>query len=135
MTISNTQSAHPLSKASYVSLSTFRKSGKQVATPVWCAPADGVLFVFSAGEAGKIKRLRSSNKARLAACDMKGKLLGEWFDATAEILQNRDDIDRALAALRKKYGWQMHLADLGAKITGKFDKRAYIKLQVLGTKE
>jgi hypothetical protein len=116
-----------LESARYVSFATYRKSGKVVATPVWCAAEDGALFMFSAGDAGKIKRLRNSNRARLAACDVRGNVLGEWHPASAEILTDPGDIRRALTLLQRKYGWQMWLADAGAKLTGRFHRRAYIR--------
>jgi PPOX class probable F420-dependent enzyme len=121
-----------LQAASYVNLRTFRKSGAAVDTPVWCAPGDDEeLYIFSAGNAGKIKRLRSSDRAELAVCDVRGKLLGEWVHARAEIITDDAAVDRALAALRSKYGWQMKLADIGAKLTGKFGKRAYIRASLV----
>jgi len=117
-----------LQAATYVSLRTYRKSGASVDTPVWCAPGDDeALYIFSAGSAGKVKRLRNSSQAQLAVCDVRGKLLGEWVDARAELITGEDAIHEALAALRAKYGWQMWLADVGAKLTGKFNKRAYIR--------
>jgi uncharacterized protein len=48
----------------YVSLATFRRSGAEVRTPAWFAAADGRLYVFTAGEPGKVKRLRHSSRAR-----------------------------------------------------------------------
>ncbi len=120
----------PIQNAAYISLATFRKSGEAVATPVWCAGDGDVLYVFSAGNAGKVKRLRNSNKARVAVCDVRGKLLGDWQDASAELVDDDASVAAALAALRRKYGWQMWLADTGAKLTGKFDKRAYIRVVV-----
>ena len=120
-----------LQQARYVSLVTFRKSGKAVPTPVWAAFEDGGYHVFSAGDAGKVKRLRSSDgvgRARLAKCDARGKLLGEYHEAQAEIVDDAAGIERALKALRSKYGFQMRLADVGAKLTGRFGKRAYIRV-------
>jgi PPOX class probable F420-dependent enzyme len=112
----------------YVSLATFRKSGAAVATPVWWARDGDSYYVFSAGDAGKVKRLRNSNRARVAVCGPRGKLLGDWHEARAELLSDRQDIAKALAALRRRYGWQMALADIGARLTGRFDKRAYIRV-------
>lgn len=116
-----------LPHARYVSLATFRKSGAEVATPVWCAHDLGQYFIFSAADAGKIKRLRNDPRARLAVCDMRGRRLGEWHEARAEILTHPGDIRRALRLLRRKYGWQMWLADMGARLTGRFQRRAYIR--------
>ena len=121
-----------LERARYLSLTTFRKSGVAVAVPVWAACDDGLYYIFSAGGAGKVKRLRNSTRARLAKCDARGKVLGDWHDAEAHILQDADQIATALRALRRKYGLQMLLADIGAKLLGKFDKRAYIGVTLAG---
>src|ERR1700730_1504716 len=43
----------------YVSLATYRRNGVEVATPVWIAELAGRYYVFSAGDAGKIKRIRA----------------------------------------------------------------------------
>ena len=116
--------------ARYVSLATFRRTGKEVATPVWAAYQQGIYYVFSAGDAGKVKRLRNSSRARLAKCDVRGKLLGEWHEARAELLQERGQIEVALNALRAKYGLAMRLLDIGARLTGRFHKRAYIGVKL-----
>ncbi len=120
-----------LQSARYVSFTTFRKSGAPVATPVWCAHQNGEFYIFSAADAGKVKRLRHSSRAALAVCDMRGKVLGEAHAATAEILTHPADVRRALTVLRRKYGWQMWLADVGARLTGRFHRRAYIRARLV----
>ncbi len=114
-----------LDKADYLSFATFRKSGEAVATPVWFAEENGVYYIFSAGEAGKIKRLRNSGRSRMAACTVTGALRGDWVDSEARILPP-EEAHLALSALRRKYGIQMRIADIGSKLTGKFNRRAYI---------
>lgn len=121
-----------LRRAPYVSLATFRKTGVPVPTPVWAAPDGNMLYVFSAGGAGKVKRLKNSSRAQVARCDVRGKLLGDWQDANAYIVVDPEEIARALGALRRKYGWRMALADLGSRLTGKFDKRAYLRVELTG---
>ncbi len=110
----------------YINLRTFRKSGAGVDTPVWCAAVGDRLFAFSAGDAGKVKRLRNGDAVQVAVCDVRGRLLGDWVDGRAHIVTSGDEIGRALAALRKKYGWQMLLADWGSRLTGRFGQRAYL---------
>lgn len=125
--------SHPedeIGKAAYVSLATFRRSGNAVRTPVWLAPSGTAHYVFSAGNAGKVKRLKNSNRAEVAVCDVRGKVLGEWYPATARLVTEPEEIEQALAALRRKYGVQMWLADVGSRLTGKFDKRAYIRVEL-----
>jgi PPOX class probable F420-dependent enzyme len=119
-----------LARAPYVSLATFRKSGTPVATPVWMGEAEGDFFVFSAGDAGKVKRLRNGSRARMAVCDVRGKVLGEWHEAEAQLVTESAEVRRALQALRRKYGWQMWLADVGAKLTGRYHRRSYIRVRL-----
>jgi hypothetical protein len=118
----------PLDAERYLSLATFRKSGAAVATPVWFARSGAKLYVFSEGRAGKVKRLRNSPRARVAACDVRGNLRGEWQDAQARVVSDAAAIERAYAALRAKYGWQMWIADMLSRLTGRYDKRAIIEI-------
>jgi hypothetical protein len=113
----------------YLSLATFRRDGREVATPIWFAADDGALVAFTAGDSGKVKRLRNSARARFAACDARGRVHGPWHDARAEIVTDTTAIGRALAALHSKYGWQMWLADVGSRLTGRYEKRAYLKIR------
>ncbi len=84
--------------------------------------------MYTAGKAGKAKRLRNSSRARIAPCDIRGKVLGEWRDTTARIINNPEHIAGAYAALRKKYGWQVALFSFGARIAGTFKQRVYIEV-------
>jgi len=118
-----------LESSSYLSLATRKRSGEWVATPVWFAPDQGNYYVFSAGAAGKVKRLRNFSEVRIAACTMRGTLTGEWHDARAYVLDKPTEQNTALAALRRKYGWQMLLADFFSGLTGKMGRRAYIRIK------
>jgi PPOX class probable F420-dependent enzyme len=138
-------SIHPLSKltdffvnanrrnsmlsGNYISLATRKRSGEWVATPVWFAPEGENYYVFSAGEAGKVKRLRNFSASRIAPCTMNGTLTGGWRDTHAYVLDTRAERDVALAALRRKYGWQMWTADFFSRLTGKMGRRAYIRIE------
>jgi uncharacterized protein len=119
-----------LRDANYLSLATFRKTGLEVCTPVWFAEEDGKIFVFSNEEAGKVKRLRHSTRARIAPCDMRGNILGEWREAQAHLLQHGDEMRLAHAALRRKYGWQLAVLDFFACLFRRKDRRAYIVVQL-----
>lgn len=120
--------AAELDRHRYVSLATFRRDGTEVATPVWFADAEGKLYVFTAGESGKVKRLRRSSRARIAPCDARGGLRGPWQDATAQLITDGGLIDRARAALRVKYGWQLRIFDFFARLAGRARRRAWIQI-------
>ena len=64
-----------------------------------------------------------------AACDVRGRLLAGWIPAEAYLLSSPEDTAAALAALRRKYGWQMRVADVMAKLSGRFGKRTYIRVE------
>lgn len=116
----------------YVSLATFRRNGVEVRTPVWLAQLDGRYYLFSEGRAGKVKRIRADGHARIAACDLRGRVASDWADARARIVEEADLIERVYAALRNKYGWQMKIGDFFSKLTGRYERRVIIELQVRG---
>lgn len=118
-----------LAAARYVSLVTRRRDGREVATPVWIAPADGAHYVFSKARAGKVRRIRANPAVRLARCDMRGRVLSAACDATARVVTDAATIDRAYAALRRKYGWQMRLIDLMSRLAGRYDQRAILEIR------
>ena len=118
--------AADLDRFRYVSLATFRASGAEVRTPVWFAAVDGKLYVFTAGESGKVKRLRRSTRARVAACDARGAVRGPWRDATARVVEPSAS---AVTAMRVKYGWQKKLLDLFSWLSGRIRRRAWIEIQ------
>ncbi len=120
------------SNEEYVSLATYRRNGVAVATPVWIAPHAGKHYVFSAGDAGKVKRLRANPAVRLAACNFRGELRSEAMDGRARILTDPAAMERARLALRAKYGLKMRLSDLGARLTGRMKRRAYIEIELPG---
>lgn len=117
-----------LEGGNYVSFATKKRSGEWVATPVWFAPEGDSYYVFSAGEAGKVKRLRNFKDSRIAPCTVTGTLTGNWLNTSAYVLATREEKDTALRALRRKYGWQMLAADFFSRLSGKMQKRAYIRI-------
>jgi PPOX class probable F420-dependent enzyme len=118
----------PLAEETYINLESFKKDGSGVKTPVWCAPLDDKIVVFTAGDSFKVKRIRRNASVRVAKCDVRGKVLGPWQDATCAVLQNPEREARAYAALRKKYGLQMRVLDFFSGLAGKKDKRAVLEI-------
>ena len=120
-----------LEASNYMSFATRKKSGDFVETPVWFAPDGDSYYVFSAGNAGKVKRLRNFSESRVAPCTVSGKVTGNWLDTEAYVLDTEADERTALQALRRKYGWQMAVTDLMSSLTGKKNKRAYIRVDLV----
>jgi uncharacterized protein len=127
--IMNANDTNLIENGSYISFATRKRSGDWVATPVWFAPDQGNYYVFSAGNAGKVKRLRNFSESRIAPCTMTGKLTGEWHDTHAYLLDDPAEQAIALKALRRKYGLQMLAADFFSRLSGKMGRRAYIRIE------
>ena len=114
----------------YVSLASFRRDGREVRTPVWIAGDAPEFYVFSAGDAGKVKRIRRNPRVRIATCNARGGDLGDWQEATARIIESPAEIGLAYKALRLKYGTLMWLGDVLSKLVGRFHKRALIAIRL-----
>jgi len=109
----------------YLSLESFRKNGQGVRTPVWFAadPLGGnppTLYVHSAADSGKAKRIRRNSQVRIAPCDSRGRLLGDWIDARAEITA-AEEAGRGLRLLSTKYKLWMQLVLFFSKLKRRGD--------------
>jgi PPOX class probable F420-dependent enzyme len=119
-----------LGKARYVNLETFRKNGTGVQTPVWAARDGDEIAIFTNGDSYKVKRLRRNPKIRIAECGARGALKGPWQDGTGRIVEDEAGKQSVLRALRKKYGWQMMLADWGGALRGSKKNWVMIAIRV-----
>ena len=113
-------------KEVYINLATYRKNGVSVNTPVWVAEHKGNYYVFSEAKAGKVKRLSNNTKIKIAPCDIRGKIHGEWIEGNARLVEDQREINAMYPAFTEKYGLQMRLANFLSRLTGRFDKRAII---------
>lgn len=83
----------------YLSLTSFRRDGTGVATPVWFVADNGRLLVETDADSYKVKRIRRDPHVRMALCDARGRVRGLAVDAEAEILPDteRGRVERLLA--------------------------------------
>lgn len=80
-----------------VRLTTFRRDGTPVSTPVNVALDDGRIFFRTFEQSGKFKRLRNNHRVEVAPSNARGDVKGESIAATAQLLTGADD--RRAAAL------------------------------------
>ena len=93
-----------LGREQCIALTTFRKTGQAVTTPVWFAISLGTIYVETHADAGKLKRLRHSARVTLAPCTYSGKVTGSVSEGKARILTESEESTAASVALAKKYG-------------------------------
>jgi hypothetical protein len=97
----------PIQGQKYISLTTFRKNGAGVSTPVWFGEQDGKLYVMTRSDMGKTKRIRNNRQVRVAPCTIRGKVTGPEFAATTRILP-QEEHRLARQAINRKY-WMARL--------------------------
>src|SRR2546425_5104127 len=77
-------------------VTTFRRSGEPVPTPVWFGLADDRLYFHSEATVGKVRRIRANSRVRVAPSDARGKPLGPPTEGIARVLPREEE--RAIAA-------------------------------------
>ena len=103
----------------YVSITTTRKNGEHVSSPVWIAPlGDGRAAFTTGATSGKVKRIRNNPAVTLRACDMRGRVRPDAAEvsATANVVLGADAAP-AEQAILKKYGLFAQLMRLGSGIS------------------
>lgn len=109
---------HPFSyleEHDYVNLTTFRKSGEAVPTPVWFAPHDGRLYVTTEPDSGKMKRIRNDPRVVLQPCNAWGRPRGESVEAVGRPLDEEEAPERATRAFHEKYRFWLALFHLSGR--------------------
>jgi PPOX class probable F420-dependent enzyme len=93
-----------ISRSKYVSLTTYRKDGTAVTTPVWHVLNGGELFVVSDADASKVKRIRNNSHVVVTVCSVRGKIApgAPSAEGTARLL-DAADTDAGRKLLARKY--------------------------------
>jgi PPOX class probable F420-dependent enzyme len=92
----------PFSGQKYISLETFKKNGQSVKTPVWFVLHNDAFYVYTEADSWKVRRIRNNPRVRVAVCNVRGDVRGEWLDATASIVEG-DERLTADKLLDRKY--------------------------------
>src|SRR5262245_23133782 len=95
----------------YLNLESYKRDGAPVQTPVWFAEEQGVLYVYTLANAGKVKRIRRNPRIRLAPCTMRGTVIGPWVEAEATLV-DATTAAHGHASLRHKYGWMKGIGEV-----------------------
>jgi PPOX class probable F420-dependent enzyme len=93
-----------IGRSRYVSLTTYRKDGTAVATPVWHVVHGGELFVISEADAWKVKRIRKNSRVVVTVCSLRGRIApgAPSAEGTARLLGDADT-ETGRTLLARKY--------------------------------
>ncbi|WP_174550569.1 PPOX class F420-dependent oxidoreductase [Nocardia vermiculata] len=93
-----------LAQQRYVLLTTYKKDGTPVGTPVWAAPDGDRLVVWTNPKSWKVKRLRRNPSVTLQACDNRGRPAGGEVSAGTGRILDPAGTDRVRGLIAGKYG-------------------------------
>ena len=107
----------------YLSVTSFKRDGTAVATPVWFVSDGSRLFAFTDLHSPKIRRIRRNPRVLIASCRVDGKLRREPVPARAEVLTATAELERIqkllLARYKTSYRVVMLFYRLGRRLRGK----------------
>jgi len=118
-----------LDAGKYLLLTTFRRDGRAVPTPVWAARDGESLVVWTVSDSGKVKRIRNNGTVRLAPCSMRGAPEGDEVGGHAEVL-DAAQTERARKLIAGNYGLIGRLSMLGSRLRRGADGTVGIRLTV-----
>ena len=96
------EASTPTLPGKYLSLTSFRRDGTGVATPVWFVQAGGRLLVETDAASYKVRRIRRDPRVTIAPCTATGRLRGTPVPAWAELLPDAE-VARVERLMARKY--------------------------------
>jgi len=120
-----------LGDENFVSLTTFRKSGVGVSTPVWIAREGDTLIVTTPSHSGKVKRLRHNPRVTLSPSSRMGKVADDAvvLEGTAELIEDAAAVERMGQTFLAKYKLEYRIF-LWIERRGKRGEAQRLKLRV-----
>ncbi len=107
----------------YLSVTSFKRDGTGIATPLWFVSDGSRLFALTDLHSPKVRRIRRNPRVLVASCRPDGKLRRELVEARAEVLTAGADLDRVQRLLieryRVSYRLIMLIYSLGRRLRGK----------------
>ena len=114
-----------LGASDFIQLTTFRRNGEGVPTPVWVVPDGDGLAVFTPAGTGKLKRIRHTPRVTVAECSRRGRVDDDVVPVEAHATATADpaEVDRVTRLLAGKYGLQFKIAMLAERVFARGERR------------
>ena len=107
----------------YLSVTSFKRDGTGVATPVWFVSDGRRLFALTDLHSAKVRRIRRDPHVLVASCRADGKLRREPAPARAEVLTATAELERVQQLLIERYKLSYRLVmlvyRLGRRLRGR----------------
>jgi uncharacterized protein len=123
-----------LAEAKFVSLTTYKRNGDGVATPLWLVGDGDHLVMWTPADTWKVKRVRRDPRVTLARCGRRGKVdAGEpSVDGVAEVVDDAPEVSRIETVLRRKYGVEYRIVTLIERLIarGRPSQRVLLRIRI-----
>jgi hypothetical protein len=106
-----------LSNFKYVNIETYKKNGSGVRTPIWFIIYQGFIYFRTDAKSGKVKRIRNNPHVKIAPCDIRGSVKGDWYEGKAKFADSAES-SIVYSMIDKKYGFITTLIRSFNKIRG-----------------
>jgi uncharacterized protein len=111
----------------YVLLTTFKRDGSGVSTPVWCADLGNNSFGFwTSSTSGKAKRLRRTQRVTVQPCNGRGQVKPDTtpIHATARVVEG-DELELIRERVIAKYGFMTKVTKVLAQLGGIIKRKPF----------
>ena len=113
-----------LRNQNYIALTTFRKNGQGVTTPIWFAfDRDRILF-STCEKYRKVRRMKNNPNVEIAPAKARNgapsdyKIIGKTIRGVARLLEG-EEAETANRLLRKKYGFKYTFSNVLLRVTSR----------------
>jgi PPOX class probable F420-dependent enzyme len=112
----------------FVSLTTFKKDGTAVATPMWVGRDGDHLFFWTPADSWKAKRARNNPRVLLVPCSRGGKVRdgAQQVEGTAEVITDQATVQRLAGEIRRKYGFEFTIVTFIERLLARGPKQRLI---------
>ncbi len=120
-----TASTLALGASDFIQLTTFRRTGEGVPTPVWVVPDGDALAVFTPAGTGKLKRIGHTRRVTVAECSRRGKVADGVVpvEAVASTTDDPAEVERVTRLLAAKYGLQFRIFMLVERVAARRERQ------------
>lgn len=115
---------------SFVSLTTFRRTGVGVPTTVWVVRDGDTLLITTPASSGKVKRLRNDDRVELRPSTRTGKVADDApvLTGAGEVRDDQAVLDAVDRLMRTKYGIEYRILMLVEKLSRKQRDRVIVRI-------
>ncbi|MDT5021079.1 MAG: uncharacterized protein QOI33_1603 [Mycobacterium sp.] len=119
-----TDAVQALGAEKFVSLTTYKKDGAAVATPMWIGRDGDHLFVWTPVDSWKAKRVRNDPRVALVPCSRGGKVRegATSVGGVAEVITDPATVQRLAGVIRSKYGFEFAIVTFIERILARRNK-------------